>query len=175
MKKSLFKILNAFCGSGFFYYLCSATNYDSYTISQSAVNARHIRGPFFMPGKLASGNGRIPTIYDSLRLPIRNYFTLLRDSIMVCCKRIGSRSFLSALQQTMMLMKAISLKAPAMPKIALWSSIKTTTVSNKLSFGIAGAVIAYAGSLLSADMIMYVGAILALLSIKPSEKKGGQK
>lgn len=72
-------------------------------------------------------------------------------------------------------MKAISVKAQAMPKIALWSFIRTASVSNKLSFGIAGAVIAYAGCLLSADVVMYAGAVLALLSVKPSEMKGGKK
>lgn len=72
-------------------------------------------------------------------------------------------------------MKAISMKAQALPKIALWSLIRTAIENNKISIGITGATAAYIGCILSADLMMYAGAVIALLSVRPSEKKGGRK
>ncbi|MBD5386643.1 hypothetical protein HDR70_01990 [bacterium] len=72
-------------------------------------------------------------------------------------------------------MKAISMKAQAMPKIALWSLIRTAIETNKISIGITGATAAYLGCILSADVVMFAGAILAMLSVNPSIKKGNEK
>lgn len=72
-------------------------------------------------------------------------------------------------------MKAISMKAQALPKIALWSLIRTAIENNKISIGITGATAAYIGCILSADVVMFAGAILAMLSVNPSIKKGNEK
>ncbi len=73
-------------------------------------------------------------------------------------------------------MKTISLvKAPASLGIAkIAQRVMKSVIDHKISLGISGAVAAYLGALCSADAMMYAGAILALISVKPS-KKGGER
>ena len=76
-------------------------------------------------------------------------------------------------------MKAISVKVPAslrIAKIARNAAMCLSSLSShRTELGITGAAAAYLGCIISADMMIYAGAVMALLSVKPSEKKGGRK
>ncbi|MBD5288194.1 MAG: hypothetical protein HDS28_03865 [Bacteroides sp.] len=73
-------------------------------------------------------------------------------------------------------MKAISAKVPASLRIAKIAHEMAMCLSHhRIELGITGAAAAYIGCIISADLMMYAGAVLALLSVKPIEKKGGRK
>ena len=76
-------------------------------------------------------------------------------------------------------MKAISAKVPASLRIAKiaheMAMCLSSLSSHRIGLGITGAAAAYIGCVISADLMMYAGAVIALLSVRPSEKKGGRK
>lgn len=72
-------------------------------------------------------------------------------------------------------MKAIQIKVSANLTIAKIAREVAMKVSHhSLTIGILGAAISYFGCLLSVDAVMYTGALMALIAIRPSVKEGGE-
>ncbi|MDE6237848.1 MAG: hypothetical protein K2M45_08275 [Muribaculaceae bacterium] len=73
-------------------------------------------------------------------------------------------------------MKAISMKAPAMPKIAgIGVKVMNLYIANRLRVCIISGAISYFGLLLDSQLALFAGAGAAILSTCPVKEKGGEK